>query len=72
MSISIFYTVPYEGGFSSGVDTFTDLTKAVEASRRGYGDVSMNMSISLYTNHIPNKDNIALVLELANILKEQE
>ncbi len=47
MDKKIYYEVPYEGGFKSGVSKFDSLKEAVEFAAQSYGDIYKITSVQI-------------------------
>ena len=62
----IVYNVPYEAGFKSGVEQFTNLTEAIEFAKTAYGDLYATVSIQILDSNQP----IYKKEELLRILRE--
>ena len=68
----IVYNVPYEAGFKSGVEQFTNLTEAAEFAKTAYGDLYATVSIQLLNNNQPiytEEEGMAILQGLADVAK---
>lgn len=68
----IVYNVPYEAGFKSGVEQFTDLIEAAEFAKTAYGDLYATVSIQLLNNNEPiytEEEGMAILQGLADVAK---